>query len=680
MFNFKKQKKLKQQRDRFLAYAFASADLFIEVDAEGVILYATGAVKSLTGIDHDSLPGKKWLTIFEPKHHALLMKLRKTAMPGLRQGPFLIELNQKFGGKRGILTTIKLPNSKNFYITLGVSSILLDALSKLMEEHEDGPMLTGFAAEDLTEEEPLTTDFVPEDESQPETDATEGTPGEEEPVTTDLPPEDKYVDDLLPEGFHDLQDDGMVVTDFIADDLMEDEAMTTGFVADDSHEDVLTTGFVADDLDNEAMTPDLKPEIENDQILTTDFSGEAGGVDDMLEERSDFHDEAKRVFKYAKRNNVGASMTVFDFGSTGTIPEENWSEILGRIAELMRNESLADCPPVHIKGNTYGLLHNSDRQMEKFKGHIEKMSKELDPAGNGIDVSLKTIDASLHEISSDEATRALLHTINAFKEDKDETIQMSLAQNMKKLVTTNRDKLSEFKAIIERVDFNINFQPIVAAKTGEAEHYEVLCRVNSGDIGDWVLFGEDNGLAPNFDLAVLERTMNYIHFKAGTTRTRFAINISSKSIEDKNFFEKFHEQLARRDLNTRLLIEINNPRTIEDFKTLESFVFSLTDLDYPVTLDNIVFEKDLPDFLEKLDVSYIKTNHKMLKRLYEEPDGKEILDEIISACKNRNIKIIGQFIEEEEQLEFLKQIGIPCAQGYLFGHAESAPKFIPPRS
>ena len=249
---------------------------------------------------------------------------------------------------------------------------------------------------------------------------------------------------------------------------------------------------------------------------------------------------------------------------------------------------------------------------------------------------------------------------------------------IKKLVTSNTDKLSEFKAIIERVDFNINFQPVVKTTNGEADHYEVLCRVNSGNIGDWVMFGEDNGMAPDFDLAVLERTMNYVHFKAGTTRTRFAVNISSKSIEDPKFSEKFHDQLARRDLNTRVLIEINNPRSIENFSSLSNFVTSLNELDYPVSLDNIQFDDELSEFLKTLDVSYIKTSSKLLKRLYDDAESQKTIEDILATCQKQNIKIVAQFVEEEEQLEFLKQVKIPCAQGYLFGHAEPAPKFIPP--
>lgn len=653
MFNFKKQKKLKEQRDRFLACAFASADLFIEIDTDGTVVYATGAVKSLTGIDHKTLIGKKWLTIFEPKHHSLLMELKKTAMPGIRQGPLLIELNKTMGGRKGIFTSIRLPNNKNFYITMGLSNALLNDLSQLMEEHDDGPMLTGFLARDLPKDEPLTTNFAPED-----TDTT--------PMETGFVAEDLKKEEGMTTGFKadDISEEALE-TGFKAGDIEEPKAMTTGFTAEDNNEESMTTGFVASDDD----TP---------EAMTTGFVADSIGLDDTLEERSEFQSEAKRVFHYAQRNNLSASMTVFDFGNTEALPEEVWPDIIGRITEMMRHESLADCPASQIKPNTYSLLHDSDRKIEKFKERIIKMSKELDPNGEGIEVTTRTIDANLNEMTIDKSVRALMHTIQAIQDNKDEEIETSLAKNMKKLVTSNTDKLNEFKAIIERVDFNINFQPVVKTINGEADHYEVLCRVNNGDIGDWVMFGEDNGLAPEFDLAVLERTMNYIHFKAGTTRTRFSINISHKSIEDPKFAEKFHDQLSRRDLSKRILIEINNPRSVTDPSHLNSFIASLNDLDYLVTLDQIVFEESLPTLLEGIDVAYIKTNSKLLKRLYDDPENKKIVEDVLAICKKQDIRTVAQFVEKQEQVDFLNQIGIPCAQGYLFGHAEPAPKFIPP--
>lgn len=49
--------KLKQQRDRFIAFAFAGADLLLEMDDEDVVTYSAGAGEALYGISDEELLG-----------------------------------------------------------------------------------------------------------------------------------------------------------------------------------------------------------------------------------------------------------------------------------------------------------------------------------------------------------------------------------------------------------------------------------------------------------------------------------------------------------------------------------------------------------------------------------------------------------------------------------------------
>ena len=51
---------LKKQRDRFLAFAFASADLFVEVGADERVAFTIGAAKGLTGSSDQGLLGRHW--------------------------------------------------------------------------------------------------------------------------------------------------------------------------------------------------------------------------------------------------------------------------------------------------------------------------------------------------------------------------------------------------------------------------------------------------------------------------------------------------------------------------------------------------------------------------------------------------------------------------------------------
>ena len=127
---------LKMQRDKFLAFSFSSADLLIELDKDGIISFALGAGKSLTGLEAKDIIGKNWLDIFRKEDSIPLAALRTQAKEGKRVGPLCIQINEDLAQqKEGIITGIKMPDNDNFYVTVGFAS---DLLSRLIEvEVED---------------------------------------------------------------------------------------------------------------------------------------------------------------------------------------------------------------------------------------------------------------------------------------------------------------------------------------------------------------------------------------------------------------------------------------------------------------------------------------------------------------------------------------------------------------
>src|SRR5579875_535286 len=72
---------------RFLGLAFASADLLFELDANGVIAFAVGATKKVTGVDNIVLPQSSWRVLFEPSDHGLFAAMIESLGAVGRKGP-----------------------------------------------------------------------------------------------------------------------------------------------------------------------------------------------------------------------------------------------------------------------------------------------------------------------------------------------------------------------------------------------------------------------------------------------------------------------------------------------------------------------------------------------------------------------------------------------------------------
>lgn len=75
---------LKTERDRFVALAFCSADLLVELDRSGVITFAAGATNVFTGRSPDALQGVRISELVHDSDHRKLDRLLRDARAGIR--------------------------------------------------------------------------------------------------------------------------------------------------------------------------------------------------------------------------------------------------------------------------------------------------------------------------------------------------------------------------------------------------------------------------------------------------------------------------------------------------------------------------------------------------------------------------------------------------------------------
>jgi hypothetical protein len=77
--------RLREDRDRFVGFAFANADLLLELDGSGRIGWAGGAVKSVLEIDADAILGQPLAKILTDHDATMLMAALRGLGPGERK-------------------------------------------------------------------------------------------------------------------------------------------------------------------------------------------------------------------------------------------------------------------------------------------------------------------------------------------------------------------------------------------------------------------------------------------------------------------------------------------------------------------------------------------------------------------------------------------------------------------
>lgn len=117
---------LRQQRDRFVAFSFAAADLLIETGAGNRITYASGAAQRLLGVDAQTLVGRPVVEIFSIGDHSMVTSLVLAGAARGRFGPVMVKLAHKSGRPLpAVLNGCRLPGRPDdLYLTLNAASAM----------------------------------------------------------------------------------------------------------------------------------------------------------------------------------------------------------------------------------------------------------------------------------------------------------------------------------------------------------------------------------------------------------------------------------------------------------------------------------------------------------------------------------------------------------------------------
>jgi EAL domain-containing protein (putative c-di-GMP-specific phosphodiesterase class I) len=120
VIDLSRSRRLRSERDRFVAFAFAAADLLLEIDANSIICFASGASHSLTKHSADELVGQSFLELLAPRERPMVRILLQSLAKGGRLSPMPIQLAND-DNSVAVLGGCRLPTQHDYYyLTIGL--------------------------------------------------------------------------------------------------------------------------------------------------------------------------------------------------------------------------------------------------------------------------------------------------------------------------------------------------------------------------------------------------------------------------------------------------------------------------------------------------------------------------------------------------------------------------------
>jgi hypothetical protein len=210
---------------------------------------------------------------------------------------------------------------------------------------------------------------------------------------------------------------------------------------------------------------------------------------------------------------------------------EGFDELERRLGEDGAGEFISDIT-AHLKvhsvngeavgrndDNQFGLVHDPAVDVSSLEDSISDRVREVDPEGKGVQVEGSTVVLEDRDVSEEHNGRALLYTINKFSERHGDFTVDALSEGYKMMLDDTRERVVEFKSIIDAGKFDTVFQPIVDLQIRDIQHSEALIRFHGAQNGkspfELITFAEEVGVISRTS----RRTPSSTRRKAWATRS-----------------------------------------------------------------------------------------------------------------------------------------------------------------
>jgi len=374
-------------------------------------------------------------------------------------------------------------------------------------------------------------------------------------------------------------------------------------------------------------------------------------------------------------------LLLIDFGKQknfeSTYGWQMYDEVLRDMAQILeesKNELLHQRDLIaisHIRGDEFILfLHPPlDRQWSESALEVvsEKMRnsirRKLERFSNHRWHSSLTVHTGYASILRDPTTRIERSIQRALKKAREVSGQEVENEMIRQHIALQK--------IISQNSILILFQPIVYLDDLNVLGYEALSRgpEDSGFEGTEILFTFAESTNMLLELERLCRKNALRAAQALNISHKLFLNSSAKALQDKDFSA---DQLAEyvSELGLRqdgIVLEITERVAIQEWDTFRKVLRQLRNHGFQIAIDDMGAGYSSLQAIAELEPDYLKFDISLVRNIHENLIKKGLLETLVGLSSKIKASIIAEGVEDKEEYEALRSLGVQLGQGYYFG-------------
>lgn len=242
---------------------------------------------------------------------------------------------------------------------------------------------------------------------------------------------------------------------------------------------------------------------------------------------------------------------------------------------------------------------------------------------------------------------------------------------------SSMNSIKEFKNNIEWVERLHNaikddriiphYQPIYNYKTNKIEKYEALMRLieNNETIypNKYLSIAKKTKLYPELTYKMVEKVFN----KFAQNNFEFSINLSIEDLMNKELMIFIYDYAEQKGLFNRLVLEIVESEEIEDSEQVSKLISTFKEKGTKIAIDDFGSGYSNYEYLISLQADYLKIDGSIIKLILTDERTLAVVKSILDFAQKSDIKVIAEFVSNENIDKILKEIGVDYAQGFYYG-------------
>ncbi len=229
---------------------------------------------------------------------------------------------------------------------------------------------------------------------------------------------------------------------------------------------------------------------------------------------------------------------------------------------------------------------------------------------------------------------------------------------------------------IERKEFEIHYQPVVALTNGKIIGFEALLRWNSPELG---LLPPTNFISQADDAGLLVPIGRWMMREACRQMARWqrkypsnppltiSINIAAHQLSQQELPEEIETILRETNLvpgSLRLEITENTVMTNVNANIVK--LKRLKSMGVQVEIDDFGTGYSALQYLARLPIDAIKIDRTFISRIDSDENYLRVVQTILGLARNLGLAVVAKGVESESQWVMLRAMGVEYGQGYLF--------------